>query len=151
MFWQTGLRCVAGEARAKIVAPLTKSSINSDWLVRCGKPLPCLLRVHIEQGATRSGPDAFVPLEYGAGVADVSDCGNVFHITAFDRFKPQVNGNQQIRLIRRAIAEQDLSRQPFAIAPPQATWKAGRGCKFKVLTLKRFTMSFKLKQQFVRS
>ena len=60
----------------------------SDWLVRCGEALPGLFRVHIEQSATGSGPCVFLPLEHGAGVADVGDGGNVFHVTSCDCLKP---------------------------------------------------------------
>lgn len=48
-------------------------------------------------------------------VADVSDGGNVFHVTTCDRFKSQIDGNQQIWLSGRAIAEQDVGWLPFAI------------------------------------
>ena len=91
---------VAGEARAG-----DKAVSTSDWLVRCGEALPGLFRVHIEQSPTGSGPGVVLPLKHSAGVADVGDRSDFFHITAFDRFKPQVNGNQQIRLLRRAITE----------------------------------------------
>ena len=61
---------------------------NSERLVRSGEALPGLFRVHIEKSATGSDPGIFLPLEHGAGVADVCDGGNVFHVTSCDRFKP---------------------------------------------------------------
>ena len=91
---------------------------NSDWLVRCREPLPGHFRIHVEQCATGGGPGVVLPLEHGAGVADAGDGGNVFHVTAFDGFKSQVNGNQQIRLLRRAISEQNVTFQPIAAQPP---------------------------------
>ena len=82
-----------------------KAVSTSDRLVRCREALHRDFRVHIEQSPTGSGPGVALPLEHRAGVADAGDRSDFFHITAFDRFKSQVNGNQQIRLHRRAITE----------------------------------------------
>jgi len=127
-----------------VIGVTQASSGGFHWLVRCREALFCLFRVHIEQGATGRCPGVVLPLKHGAGVANVSHCGYVFHLTAFDGFKSQVDGNQQIWLIRRAITEQDLSGQPVTAEPPQTAWKPGGRCPFEILKLKRFMMAFEL-------
>ena len=135
------------QLKARNGCPADKVVNQSDWLIGCGEALLCLFRIHIKQGATGSSPGVVLPLEHGTGVTNVTDGSNFFHITAFDGFKSQVNGDQQIRLIRRAITEQDVSWQPVAVEPPQSAWKSGGRCPFKILTLKQLPLTFKMPQK----
>jgi hypothetical protein len=130
--------------RCGFVTPCSPQCLHG--LVGCSQTFPSLLRIHVKQCSTGRGPGVALPLEYGAGVADVGDSSDIIHVTACDGFKSQVDRNQQIRLIRRAITEQNLNWQPVAVSPPQAAWKSCGRCQFEILTLKRLTMAFELPQ-----
>ena len=84
---------------------------------------------HVEQGTAGSFPAAVVPLKHRAGVANDGDCGDVFHITAFNGFEGDVHTDEETELSGRFVSQQDLNGKPVASNPAQSSWCSGKSCR----------------------